>query len=174
MSTRRHQLHTATSAALWSHFEAGRSEALAALLCKEVRRGLTRPYESFSGHVLEDDWRDFALQSVRAHLAARAGYVYVVVNPVNPTLFKVGQTKRSVSERLASLNSAGVVGYFLEVASFPVHDRFWVEASAQRALAGLAEQHKEFFKCSSEQAVAAVRAAAEADNRYASSLLLPL
>jgi hypothetical protein len=168
---RTHHLHPATAAALWSHFETGRASALAALLCKEVRRGLTRPYDSFAGHVLEDDWRDFALQSVREYLMPRAGHVYVVANPVNAGLYKVGQTKNDVRKRLKSLNSAGVVGYFLEVSSRQVQDRFWVEAHAQRALAAVAQQHKEFFKCSYEQAMTAVEDAANRDAEHNTILL---
>lgn len=173
MSPRASYLSTnpATLRALWAHFESGRGAPLAALLCREARRGRSEVLDSFAGHPLADDWRDFAWASVQDYLNARRGRVYVVTNPVHGGLYKVGQTREDMQARLRTLNSAGVVGYFVEVYSVLVLDRFHVERAAQRALARTAVQHKEFFQCDYETATRALEAAAAQDATALTALL---
>lgn len=163
--------NAATLRALWSHFEAGRAQRLASLLCREARLGRAA-MSCFVGHPLEDDWRDFASQSLQEYLQTRRGRVYVVTNPVNAGLYKVGQTREDMAARLKSLNSAGVVGYFVEVHSVVVSDRFYVERAAQRRLAQSAARHKEFFQCDFGTAMQALQVAAAADEAALARLAL--
>lgn len=163
-------MHAATLRALWGHFEASRSGPLAEVLCREARAGRSNVLDAFTSHPLADDWRDFAWQSLQDHFTQRQGRVYVAGNPVNPGLYKVGQTKGSVDARFKSLTTAGVVGYFVEVSSKLVTDRFEVERTAHQLLAKQAPRHKEFFQCGYDLAVQALELAALTDE----ALLLPL
>ncbi len=163
-------VHPRTLRSLWEHYERGNDVALAALLCREARRGVPALYGVFSDHPLGDDWRDFAFNAVARYLERRRGTVYVVANPVHANLYKVGQTRGDVRQRLKSLNSAGVVGFFLEVAHQVVADRFFVETQAQKRLTTTCERHKEFFRCTYQLAQQAIETAAQQDARALSQL----
>lgn len=150
-------LHSACRRALWTLFQSGDALRLGAYLCELARRGHRGLLATFDEHPLADDWRDLAWSGVQAHLQKAGGTVYVVANPVHVDLYKVGQTRGSVGERIKSLDSAGVVGYFVPVASYCVQDRFAVEAAVHRRLhrAGC-QRHKEFFQCTWQEATAAL------------------
>lgn len=158
-------LSESTKRALWAQFEREQGPSLARLLCDLSRRGHRELLSTFYGHPLADYWKDFALESLTAFVEKRKGVVYVAANPVNRGFNKVGQTKNCVEERLQSLNTAGVVGYFVKVYSVEVSDRFAVEAAAHRYLARAAPVHKEFFLCDWQTAVDAVVAAADQDEK---------
>jgi hypothetical protein len=113
---------------------------------------------TFDEHPLADDWKDAAYEGLRKHFDNCAGTVYVVTNPVHVNLYKVGQTQRAVDDRITSLNSAGVVGYFIPVADVQVQDRFAVEAAVHRLLKSRddAQFHKEFFSCTWDVAINAL------------------
>jgi hypothetical protein len=153
-------LHSASRRTLWTLFQAGDGARLGAYLCDLARRGHADLLATFADHPLADDWRDMAWSCVQAHLAKTGGTVYVVANPVHVDLYKVGQTRGSVGERIKSLDSAGVVGYFVPVASHVVADRFAVEAAVHRRLRQRegCQQHKEFFACTWQQAISALEA----------------
>lgn len=127
--------------------------------------------ESFGDHPLGDDWRDFALKSVQAWVTDRQGIVYVVANPMHLGFYKVGQTGASLAERLQTLNSAGVVGQFVEVHQAAVPDRFAVEAAVHRSLTETVPRHKEFFQCTAYQAIAAVELHASQERQAVAGLL---
>jgi hypothetical protein len=128
-------------------------------LCKLARRGHADLLATFDEHPLGDDWKDFAFEGLRNHFASSAGTVYVVTNPVHVNLYKVGQTQGAVAERISSLNSAGVVGYFIAVTDVQVKDRFAVEAAVHRVLRSRegSQSHKEFFQCTWDVATGALR-----------------
>lgn len=152
-------LHNASHRALWSLFATAQSARLGSYLCKLARRGHTNLLATFNEHPLGDDWKDFAHEALRSHFVRSAGTVYVVTNPVHVNLYKVGQTQGDVQERISSLNSAGVVGYFVPVTDVQVKDRFAVEAAVHRVLRARkgTQNHKEFFECTWDVAMEALR-----------------
>lgn len=153
-------LHPTSRKALWNLFQNEQAVRLGTYLCELARRGHTNILSTFDDHPLADDWQDFAWQSLKEHFSRTEGTVYVVTNPVHVNLYKIGQTRGAVGERIKSLDSAGVVGYFVPVASRQVADRFAVEVAVRRALR-LKEgrqTHKEFVACTWEEAIAALEA----------------
>lgn len=118
----------------------------ARLLAKLVRRqepGLTRAILS---HPLGDDWMDFCTHSLGVLWQRNAGHLYVMANPVTPQFLKVGKTRLRPEQRLRALNNEAVVGQYICVQSWAVHDRHYLEALAHRSLSDL-PRHKEFFAC---------------------------
>lgn len=110
---------------------------------------------SFSSHPFEDEWLDFARQSMNAHVERCTGYVYAAANPVHVDLHKVGQTGKTVDQRLKALVKEGVFGHFELVHAIRVPDRFRAETRVHRRLAG-AQRHKEFFKAPHKTVAAAM------------------
>lgn len=145
-------------------YERGDEGRMAKLLFGLARRGHDNPLLAMRGHPLEDEWMDFAIRSVRKHQANRSGFVYVVANPVFRRLYKVGSTSKSLEQRIRSLETAGVVGEFVEVFQSPAIDRFAAEARAHRALSAMANQYKEFFDIDWQTACRVTREAVECDN----------
>ena len=85
------------------------------------------------------------------------GSVYIISNAAMPGLLKVGYTTRAVDQRLAELATTGVPGkfkleFFCEIESAPTLER--------RVHSALHKHHhnKEFFRCSLNDAVRAVKA----------------
>ena len=77
------------------------------------------------------------------------GLIYIVQNDMHPDdVFKVGQTYRTVEQRLDELNrETGNPGTFSIRASFPVDDRHGAEKAAHRQLKDAGLHHKnEFFR----------------------------
>lgn len=116
------------------------------LLARTVRAGRLGLVEAIRGHVLGDDWLDFAQASLDAVWARHSGHLYVVANPVTPQFLKVGKTRLAPERRVRSLNNEAVIGEYLCVQHWAVHDRHFLESAAHRALADL-PRHKEHFAC---------------------------
>ena len=152
-------LHSSSRRALWTLFETEQSARMGSYLCKLARRGHANLLATFDDHPIGDDWKDFAFAAIHSHFARCSGTVYVVTNPVHVNLYKVGQTQGEVAERISSLNSAGVVGYFVPVTDVQVKDRFAVEAAVHRVLRARegTQSHKEFFQCTWDVATEALR-----------------
>lgn len=145
-------------------YERGDEARMAKLLFGLVRRGHANPLQAMNGHPFEDEWLDFATRSVRKHQAARFGYVYVVANPVFRGLYKVGSTSKGLDQRMRTLETAGVIGKFVEIFQAPALDRFAAEARAHRNLGAIAKRHKEFFAVDWQTACRVVQEAVQCDN----------
>lgn len=141
------ELSEVTAKALWRLFENGDAKALAKRIF-QLARSHHRVLQAFSGHPFEDDWLDFAHESLRAHVARCTGFVYAAANPVHMNIYKVGQTGTTVEERLKALVNEGVFGHFEHVHAVRVPDRFYAEAQVHQRLALKVQRHKEFFKTS--------------------------
>ncbi len=146
------------------HFERNDGSRTSEILFLMARRGINDPLASLFGHPLEDYWRDFAGESVRDRIEKRNGIVYVVANPVHKGLYKIGLTAGNLEKRLRSLNTAGVVGEFIEIGHAHAFDRFVVEKMAHRKLSKVTQRHKEFFVTDWKVACQAVQDSASADN----------
>jgi hypothetical protein len=98
-------------------------------------------------HPLGDEWYDFAQHALNLHFKKNQGYVYVAQSPQYPEVFKVGKTAKSPTVRLQQLNNESVIYAFKLVASYPVHDRHFLERLIHKKLVAQgAVQLKEFFK----------------------------
>jgi hypothetical protein len=84
------------------------------------------------------------------------GSVYVVSNPAMPGLLKVGYTTRAVDQRLAELASTGVPGKFRLEFFCEIAPAATLERQVHSALRKF-HHNKEFFKCSLNEAVRAVK-----------------
>lgn len=162
----------ATLKALYSAFEADNRADHARLLASTLRSGRLGVISSIRGHVLGDDWMDFACTSLEAYWELQAGYVYVVTNPVTPEFIKVGKTRLAPEARLKSLNNEAVVGQFFCIQHWRVHDRHFLEAAAHRVLADI-PRHKEFFACDWQALVPRVAEVIRADHALFFQLGLP-
>jgi hypothetical protein len=134
------------------------------ILFSMARKGIMDPMSSLFDHPLEDDWRDFAGAAVHERIEKRKGIVYVVANPVNNGLYKVGLTGGILEKRIRSLKTAGVVGEFIEVDHAHALDRFAAEKMAHRALGAVSQSHKEFFVTDWKTACQAVQDSVASDN----------
>jgi hypothetical protein len=87
------------------------------------------------------------------------GYLYVLSNPEMPGLLKIGQTTRSVPDRLAELNSAtGVPSPFVVQAWFESTDPQSHEAEVHNRLAASRLPSREFFRITISEAINVARA----------------
>ncbi|MDO8416338.1 MAG: GIY-YIG nuclease family protein [Agitococcus sp.] len=115
------------------------------ILTHAIRQGAVGFSEVINEHVLGDDWLDFTHQAMAQYWATRRGIVYVVTNPVHYDCFKVGKSTQSMTQRLKQLNNEAVVGTFIPVHHWAVHDCHFLERDAHRVLRPYHVQ-KEFFK----------------------------
>lgn len=145
-------------------FEKGDRVRTAKTLCEMAHQGVNNPLGVFFDHPLEDDWMDFAGQSLHEHFKRRKGFVYVVANPIHKHWYKVGMTAGSVEKRLRSLNTAGVIGDFIEIDQAYAFDRFSAEKMSHQTLSLLAQKHKEFFVTNWQTACHAMRESVSRDN----------
>lgn len=137
---------TATLTRLFSAFTNHEELAHGRLLARTLRAGKTGLADAMRAHVLGDDWMDFAHASLSALWDKNRGHLYVVANPVTPEFLKVGMTRLAPAKRVKRLNNEAVVGAYICVEHWAVHDRHFLEAEAHRSLADL-PRHKEHFAC---------------------------
>ena len=116
------------------------------LLARAVRAGKIDLVAAMREHVLGDDWLDFAHASLAELWKKNHGHLYIVANPVTPEFLKVGMTRLAPETRLKRLNNEAVVGEYICVQSWAVHDRHFLEAQAHRSLSDV-PRHKEHFAC---------------------------
>jgi hypothetical protein len=130
---------------LYSAFLAKDSSRHARIFVKTVRQGSLQISAEIRCHVLRDEWLDFLQLSLQDYWEERRGLVYVVANPVYHDCFKVGKTTKSLTERIQQLNNESVIGAFVAVQQWTVHDCHFLEKESHRALVAH-HVHKEFFK----------------------------
>lgn len=157
-----HALHPLTVARLYAAYQNSDGPAHARVLARAVRVGVDDVFGPIRAHVLSDDWQDFAFASLADYWQRQSGHLYVAVNPVTPSVYKVGKTRLDPVLRMHGLNNEAVVGSFICVQSWAVHDRHALETAAHKSLRHL-ERHKEFFRGSWAAVCAPVRAAIDAD-----------
>lgn len=88
-----------------------------------------------------------------------AGWVYVLTNPLIPGYLKIGQTQRSVAERVAELSSAsGVPAPFHVRAVFATDDPVGKESQIHAKLAPKRVEGREFFEVDVATALATCEA----------------
>jgi hypothetical protein len=116
------------------------------LLARAIRAGKSDVTRAIREHVLADEWMDFAHTSLTALWKKNHGHLYVVANPVTPDFLKVGMTRLAPDKRLKRLNNEAVVGEYICVEHWAVHDRHFLEAEVHRSFADL-PRHKEHFAC---------------------------
>lgn len=87
------------------------------------------------------------------------GYVYILTNPSMPGLVKIGQTSRTVDERIAELNRAtGVPTDFEVFAAIEVENPVIVETELHTLFANVRENDdREFFRVDPGAVEAAAR-----------------
>lgn len=83
------------------------------------------------------------------------GWVYVISNKAMPGIVKVGFTMKEPRERAAELNHTGAPHPYRVDYHVSVEDPYEIEQSAHRQLSRHRVK-KEWFRCSSEKAVAAI------------------
>lgn len=94
---------------------------------------------------LGDDLLDSAYALLRSKRDKNSGSIYMVVNPVMPTFYKVGKTKRDMETRLSGLNNEAVPVDYIVVKTWDVFDRHAYEAALHTELSKSFKKHKEFF-----------------------------
>jgi DNA-directed RNA polymerase subunit RPC12/RpoP len=105
-----------------------------------------------------------------------AGYIYILSNPEMPGLFKIGQTTRSVVDRVAELNAAtGVPRPFVIEAWFESTDPLSHEAEIHKLLSANRLPNREFFRIALADAADASRTVTGSDpkGRVVQHSLLP-
>lgn len=128
-------------------FEAFTNEDLAThgrLLARAIRAGKVDLSMAIREHVLGDDWLDFAHASLASLWEKNSGHLYVMANPVTSDFLKVGMTRLTPEKRLKRLNNEAVVGAYICVQNWSVHDRHFLEAEVHRSFSDL-PRHKEHF-----------------------------
>lgn len=130
--------------ALFDAFSRQDSLSHGRLLARAIRTQDGSLSRALLEHPLGDEWLDFAQQSLSCWQAQDRGHLYVVTNPVTPAFLKVGKTRLAPAQRLKRLNNEAVVGAFILVQAWAVHDRHYLEAAVHRSLNEF-PRHKEFF-----------------------------
>jgi len=88
------------------------------------------------------------------------GWVYIISNPAMPDLIKVGHSTKDPEFRARELNNTGTPHPYIVEYEMLIEEPFRVEQQAHRALNSVRE-NKEWFRCSCEEAIAAIHRVAE-------------
>lgn len=88
------------------------------------------------------------------------GWVYIIDNEAMPNILKVGYSTKDPTLRARELAGTGIPHHFRVVFDVLVEEPRTVEQAAHAMLASKREG-KEWFRCSQEEAIAAVRACAK-------------
>ena len=133
----------------------------AQLLAAHVRaeRPVMAAIQSLDG---TGQWAEFARTSLKTYFQDRQGLVYLARNSAHPRHVKVGKTRLSATERMAALNTEGVMEPTDCLVALTVHDRHRCEAAAHRLLSRFARR-KEFFEAPVNEAERLCRQAIEVD-----------
>lgn len=99
----------------------------------------------FLSHPLGDTLLDTATAWIQSHMQQTQGYVYMVVNPSQPGLYKVGKTKKHMASRLKGLNNEAIPVDFVVVGVWPVLNYHQAETQLHQLLATQYTKKKEFF-----------------------------
>lgn len=119
------------------------------------------------------DWqRADVQQGLPLWLKAHQGWVYLAGNDSFPGLFKIGCTRKTVTERMATLNASGVVAPWQALHQWPVFDAFGVEAQVHAALFRR-KVLKEFFLGPSNELCAEIAEAINKDAQLLNTQLSP-
>ncbi len=151
-----------TLGALEAAFEAGDAPRLVRGVLALARAGHADVLRLLSDHPFYDDWLDAVHAGAASYFEEARGRLYVVGNPSQNGFYKLGKTRLSALERLAALNNEAVVGTFVLVADYPVHDRHFLERAAHRALSHL-PRHKEFVHGRWQELCAAIESVVSLD-----------
>lgn len=84
------------------------------------------------------------------------GWVYVITNPAMPGLLKIGYSTKDPELRAQELNHTGAPHPYVVDYDLLVDDPYWVEQRAHIEL-GHAREGKEWFRCSHDEAIGAIR-----------------
>jgi len=88
------------------------------------------------------------------------GWVYIISNPAMPGLIKVGHSTKDPELRAQELNNTGSPHPYVVEYEMLIEEPFRVEQQGHKALASFREG-KEWFRCSSEEAIAVIQHIAE-------------
>lgn len=87
-----------------------------------------------SSHPLRDEMADEFRCAFKRHVANKSGVLYIAINPVLHRWHKLGFTRKGLDARMGSLKSAGVLGLYHPIASWPVIDAPFMEVEAKKRL----------------------------------------
>jgi hypothetical protein len=100
-----------------------------------ARRGYALA-DFLEGEGPEGVYQEMLDEALAAHMASRAGHLYLAVHPIYAArLYKVGATRKTPEERMRSLTTAGIPGQFTLVKAWAVPDAFAAETCCKRTLA---------------------------------------
>ena len=140
------EIHSLSLSSLYKSFHDNKPAHHARLFCRLVRQQNIDVISAIRGHVLGDDWQDFAFDALAQHFERAKGYLYLAASEQYNGLIKIGKTGQHPIQRLQALNNESVVYPFNLISSHPVHDRHWLELCVHRKLASQGFHHaKEFF-----------------------------
>lgn len=108
----------------------------------------TKKINNIGYRLLDQDFifYDLVLEILYDEMKRRSGFIYVMYSHEH-SYYKVGMTKKTVEDRLKSLNSAGMFYHLEHLVSYPVWDVF-IERMIHHDLlviGGKQRKHKEFF-----------------------------
>lgn len=139
-------------------FETNERLEYAKAFAQYVRAGQDAFPGAWLDHPLGDEWREFTLTTLQMWLAPRAGYVYLVHVPGNPSTLKVGQTSQDPWRRLSQLNHEILVSKPALYDAVFTHDRWHLEAQVHHQLKGLGlHAGKEHFFADPQDTLTLVR-----------------
>ena len=87
------------------------------------------------------------------------GWVYIISNPSMPGLIKVGHSTKDPELRARELNGTGIPHSYVVEYEMLIEHPARVEQQAHKSLLCIREG-KEWFRCSCEEAIAAIQRAA--------------
>lgn len=87
------------------------------------------------------------------------GWVYIISNPAMPGLIKVGHSTKDPELRARELNGTGIPHSYVVEYEMLIEHPARVEQQVHKALLCIREG-KEWFRCSREEAIAAIQRAA--------------
>ncbi|WP_181376214.1 GIY-YIG nuclease family protein [Novimethylophilus kurashikiensis] len=143
--------------------------AAAAKAVQLARKGKSMPMED--GPV-GDLLRDALVEGLADWVKAKTGYVYLASNPGTTNLYKIGQTRSSLEQRMRSLNGAGVLVPWQAVMAWQVYDAPGLEARIHAACADLRIKG-ELFQAPWRELVSRIERALQEDRQHLTDVLSP-
>ena len=147
------ELHNHSRKKLLKHFNALEDASFVDHCLELIHRGVDLAPFFNNAEFLYEDVID---AGTAEHVQEQSGFIYLAANPVyQANIYKLGKTRKSALARMRSLATAGVLGEYVLVGSWPTRDIDRTEARCHQLLSEI-RIDGEFFHSDYQSLVSAI------------------